>query len=242
MDSLFRAAKQNRIFEDVVEQIQGAIIEGRIKVGEKLPPERELKEMLKTSRSTLREALRVLEQKGLIEVKLGMGGGTVVKSVSYDQIAESFNLLIRSQKVPLRYLAEFRERVDGDVMELAALRADKDDIIILRNLLADAKVLVDKGLEFINEFWKVDKNIHLYFAQITKNPIYISIYKTIQNNLVNYYKKYLHMEHSGMEENYNDLCVIVDAVEKGQKELARKLTQEHVQRFSQYMSENNKSL
>ena len=81
MNQLFRAAKQNRIFQDVVEQIQEAIIEGHLKVGDRLPPERELKEMLQTSRSTLREALRVLEQKGLIEIKLGMGGGAVVKTL-----------------------------------------------------------------------------------------------------------------------------------------------------------------
>ena len=82
MNQLFRAAKQNRIFQDVVEQIQEAIIEGHLKVGDRLPPERELKEMLQTSRSTLREALRVLEQKGLIEIKLGMGGGAVVKAAA----------------------------------------------------------------------------------------------------------------------------------------------------------------
>jgi DNA-binding transcriptional regulator YhcF (GntR family) len=64
MTHLFRVAKQNRIFQDVVEQIQEAIIDGHLKVGDRLPAERELKAMLQTSRSTLREALRVLEQKG----------------------------------------------------------------------------------------------------------------------------------------------------------------------------------
>ena len=68
MTQLFRVARQNRIFRDVVEQIQEAIIQGRLKVGDRLPAERELKEMLQTSRGTLREALRVLEQKGLIEI------------------------------------------------------------------------------------------------------------------------------------------------------------------------------
>ena len=96
MSQLFRAAKQNRIFQDVVEQIQEAIIEGHLQVGDRLPAERELKEMLQTSRSTLREALRVLEQKGLIEIKLGMGGGAVVKAVTPDLMVDSLDLLIRS--------------------------------------------------------------------------------------------------------------------------------------------------
>ena len=63
---MFKAAKQNRIFQDVVEQIQETILSGKLTPGEMLPPERELKEMLQVSRGTLREALRVLENKGLI--------------------------------------------------------------------------------------------------------------------------------------------------------------------------------
>jgi GntR family transcriptional repressor for pyruvate dehydrogenase complex len=128
MTPLFRVAKQNRIFQDVVEQIQEAIIQGHLKVGDRLPAERELKEMMQTSRSTLREALRVLEQKGLIEIKLGMGGGAVVKAVSSDLVAESLDLLIRSRQVSLRHIAEFRERVEGDVVRLATSRLKDADI------------------------------------------------------------------------------------------------------------------
>ena len=87
MSALFRKAKQSRIFQDVVDQIQGAILDGQIKPGDKLPAERELGEMLGTSRGTLREALRVLEQKGLIEIRLGVGGGAIVKDPSDERIA-----------------------------------------------------------------------------------------------------------------------------------------------------------
>jgi DNA-binding FadR family transcriptional regulator len=69
---MFKRAKQNRVFQDVVDQIQDAILSGKLPPGSKLPAERDLKEMFNTSRGTLREALRVLEQKGLIEIKLGV--------------------------------------------------------------------------------------------------------------------------------------------------------------------------
>ncbi len=72
---MFQKAKQNRIFQDVVDQIQEAILQGRLKAGNKLPSERELQEIFQTSRGTLREALRVLEQKGLITIKTGVSGG-----------------------------------------------------------------------------------------------------------------------------------------------------------------------
>ena len=139
MEPLFRAPKQNRIFRDVVDQIQDAIIDGRLKTGDKLPAERELKDLLKTSRSTLCEALRVLEQKGLIEIKLGVGGGSVVRSVTTDQVTESLDLLIRSQKISLAHLADFREGVEGEVVAIAARTASETDLRNLERLLKKAK-------------------------------------------------------------------------------------------------------
>ncbi|BBO83468.1 FadR/GntR family transcriptional regulator [Desulfosarcina ovata] len=235
MNPLFRAAKQNRIFQDVVEQIQEAIIQGRLKVGDRLPAERELKEMLQTSRSTLREALRVLEQKGLIEIKLGMGGGAVVKAVSSDMVAESLDLLIRSQKVSLRHIAEFRERVEGDVVELATRQMTESDRIYLKNLLEEARQCVNRGTEAVSEFLTADKNIHLGFAKLTGNPIYISILKTIHENIRRYYDEYLVMEEREMNENFKDLEDVVAAMEAGDAKRAGSIARAHVSRFNGYM-------
>ena len=58
---MFQTTKQTKIFQNVVEQIQEAIFDGRLKTGETLPAERELKSMFNVSRGTLREALRVLD-------------------------------------------------------------------------------------------------------------------------------------------------------------------------------------
>ena len=118
---MFQKARQNRIFQDVVEQIQEAILQGTLNPGDKLPPERELKEMFGASRGTLREALRILEQKGLITIKIGVAGGAVVNALSTDQVSESLDLLIRYQKASLKDLAEFREGVEGLVAGLKAV-------------------------------------------------------------------------------------------------------------------------
>jgi DNA-binding FadR family transcriptional regulator len=235
MTPLFRAAKQNRIFQDVVEQIQEAIIDGRIKVGDRLPAERELKEMLETSRSTLREALRVLEQKGLIEIKLGMGGGAVVKAVTPDLVSESLDLLIRSHQVSLRHIAEFRERVEGDVVVLATERMTKEDKTELQGLLDLARKCVDRGIEAVSDFLTADKNLHLFFARKTGNPIYISILKTIHENIRRYYDEFLVMEELVMRENLQDLENLATAAIGGDAHLAGKIARNHIQRFSGYM-------
>lgn len=235
METLFRAAKQNRIFQDVVDQIQEAIIDGTLKAGDKLPAERELREMLQTSRSTIREALRVLEQKGLIEIKLGMGGGARIKKVTADQVSESLDLLIRSQRVSLNHLAEFRKGVEGDVVAIAALRADPADIEKLKGLLADAETCAKAGESHVNRFLKADKALHLYFAKIAGNPIYNSVLKMVHDNINRYFEQFLPMKDREMEENYRDLEAIVEAVVQGNPDRARTLAQAHVDRFNAYM-------
>ncbi len=236
MKTLFQAAKQNRIFQDVVVQIQEAIIEGRLAVGDRLPAERELKEMLQVSRGTLREALRVLEEKGLIEIKLGTGGGALVKAMSTARMSENLDLLIRSKKVSLDHLAEFRESVEGDVVALAARRAGEADIQLLKRLLGKAGDSVKRGVASVDRFLKADKELHLAFAQITANPVYISVLQSIHDNINRYYEQFLSMEEREMEENYQDLCRIVEAVEQGRPDAARTMAKEHVNRFNEYMT------
>jgi DNA-binding FadR family transcriptional regulator len=225
---MFQAAKQTKVFQDVVEQIQEAIFEGQLKTGETLPAERELKAMFNVSRGTLREALRVLEHKGLIEIRLGVGGGSVVKSIDTEQVRESIGLLIR-------HLAEFREDVEGIVAAHAAERHTADDIKILRQLLAQAHECVDQGSSQRNAFLNLDKQIHMNMAVITGNPIYISVLHSIHDNIHRYYDRFLAMENHELREGYQDLCGIILAVENGQADLARKLARNHVLRFSRYI-------
>ncbi len=239
MSSLFRKAKQNRIFQDVVDQIQTAILDGQIKPGDKLPAERELGEMLGTSRGTLREALRVLEQKGLIEIRLGMGGGGIVKDPGGEQITESLAMMIRSQKVSLHHLAEFREDVEGTVAGLAAKRATAEDIEHLRELIQTAKKCWEAGVEKWPEFVRVDEKLHMFISRIAGNPVYEVILKTVHDNIQIYYDRFLPSGVNELNENYQDLSQLVEAVAEGQVERAVELARDHVRRFNRYM-ENKK--
>jgi DNA-binding FadR family transcriptional regulator len=237
---MFQTAKQTKVFQDVVEQIQQAILDGRLKTGDILPAERELKAMFNISRGTLREALRVLEQKGLIEIKLGIGGGSVVKAVDTEQISESLGLLIRSQKVSLNHLAEFREDVEGIVAAHAAVRSTQGDIRKLKQLLDQAQTCVKQGSSQRNAFIEIDKQIHMRLADITGNPIYTSVLHSIHDNIHRYYDKFLSMENRELQENYQDLCDLIQAVENGNVDLARKIAQSHVKRFNQYMKKRER--
>ena len=76
----FQAVKVPRVSDSIVAQIEGMILEGLLKPGEKLPPERELAERLDVSRPSLREAIVVLESRGLLQSR--RGGGTFVRDVT----------------------------------------------------------------------------------------------------------------------------------------------------------------
>jgi len=235
--NMFQQAKQSKIFQNVVDQIQDAILQGRLKAGSKLPAERQLKELFKTSRGTLREALRVLEQKGLITIKTGVKGGAVVEALSTNQVSESLDLLIRYQRVSLRDLAEFREGVEGIVAGLAVERVKGKDIQYLKKLLADARTLLDEGASGWDAFLMVDNQLHMMLAHIAGNPIYESVLQTIYDNIHRYFDQFLPREEGLLRENYRDLCEIVEAVENGQAAQAHLLVQNHVYRFNRLMEE-----
>ena len=242
MSVVFQKAKQVRVFQNVAAQIEDAILEKKFTPGTKLPPERELTEKLGVSRGTVREALRALEQKGLIEIKLGTGGGAVVKSLSTDLISQSLGVLIRHQKVSLDHLAEFREGVEGNVVGLAAERAGKADIRQLKKLLDEAKNYLDEGASKWEEFVQVDQKMHIALSRIAKNPIYISVLRMVHDNIHRYYSNFLPKEEAVLKKNYQDLCDIVQAIEQGQANEARSLAMHHVRRFHRYMKKGQQKL
>lgn len=232
---MFQTAKPTKVFQEVVSQIEEAILTGRIETGQTLPSERELKTMFQISRGTLREALRVLEQKGLIEIRLGVGGGSVVRAVDAGRMSESLGLLIRSQKVSLNHLAEFREAVEGSIAAQAAERRSRADIRKLKDLLAVADGCMQAGHRRREEFLEVDRQIHTTIAATTQNPIYQSVLASVHDNIHRYYERFLSMDDRELHENFRDLCSLIHAIEEGNAPSARRLAREHVQRFNGYM-------
>jgi DNA-binding FadR family transcriptional regulator len=236
---MFEKAKKNRIFQDIVDQIEKAILDGQLNVGDSLPSERDLRERFETSRGTLREALRVLEQKGLIEIRLGTNGGARVRGITTEMMSENLSFLLRFQRVSLEQLAEFREGVESHVTAIAANRAGPEDIERLNRLLDEARTCFEKGLSHLDAFVRVDEQIHQTLAEISRNPLYIFILKTVHDNIHRYFEAFLPHDDRILAENYQDLCQIVQAVEKRDSRLAGQLARDHVARFNQYMIQHH---
>jgi len=231
----FQKAKKNRIFQDVVEQIQEAILEGKLTPGDLLPSERELRETFNVSRGTLREAFRVLEQKGLIEIRLGTGGGACVREAGTDQLTETLALMIRSGNLPVVDIGEFREGMEGKIAALAAARATENDIRIIEALLQTALEMAEKGEAGWQDFLHADEQIHKEIAIICRNALYQYLMQVVHDNIWKYYDRFLDFSQSRMDENYEDLKNIVRAIKEHRAEDAGRLAEDHVKRFNARM-------
>ena len=231
---MFKRARQSRVFQDVVEQIQDAILSGKLPPESKLPAERELKEMFNTSRGTLREALRVLEQKGLIEIRLGVNGGAIVKQIDTDPLMESLALLIQSGNVSLTHLSEFRIKIEGSLMELATARATPADIEELERMQALARHCYE--IQDWETFLKTDEAMHTYIGTMTRNPVFQFVQKSIHDNIHRYYQDFLPMNRERTLENLDDFDKIIAAMKAKDAATASAIITDHVQRFHDKMT------
>ncbi len=238
---MFKQVKQSKAYQDVVDQIQEAIVAGTLKAGSLLPAERELKEQFSISRGTLREALRVLEQKGLIEIRTGVAGGSMVREVNSDNLSDNLGLLIRSCAVSLKDLAEFREEMEGGVAALAAQRGGEEDVALLKALLAEAESNLKQGRAGWDAFIRTDEQLHLALARMSGNLLFLTVLQSLYVNIHTYYVKFLPRTTVLLQENLADLREIVDAIIAKDSSRARSCAQSHVRRFNSYMEQKSAS-
>jgi DNA-binding FadR family transcriptional regulator len=222
-------------FRNVAERLQHLITQRDVSPGDRLPAERQLAADLQVSRSSVREALRVLEQKDLVEIRRGTKGGAYVKAPSHRQLSEGMDILLRFNQLSLDQIAEFREQIEGGVTALAAGKANADDLRMLKHRLEAAQSFLGKGCGGVDGFIEADKAIHLCVAQIAGNPLFTQALKALLG-LRQYFCRFLKLDPSFMEADYADLSGIVQAMENRQPETAVSITQAHISRFNKLVA------
>ncbi|HEX3590091.1 MAG TPA: FadR/GntR family transcriptional regulator [Pseudonocardiaceae bacterium] len=130
--NLFTAVSANRMSEAIVEQIRGLIRGNRLRPGDRLPSERELCERLGVSRVTVREALRVLEAGGLVEIRVGARGGAFVTTPSSDRLGAGLADLINLAPITSVEVTEARLVFELGIIPTLIERATDEDIERLR--------------------------------------------------------------------------------------------------------------
>lgn len=230
---MFRAVKQHLLFQDIMKQIENAILKGEIKPGEKLPSQRELRETMLISRATLREALRGLEQKGLIEIRLGAKGGSYVKEIGVDQLSGDLSFLIRQKKVSLQSLYEFREEVEGIAAGLATERATDEDFEVLEKVLAQTRQELESEDDHWETFYELESQLHQIMARISGNPIYELIFSAIHTN-INLYSHLLPHDKDVLSSFYAEWEMIIQHMYRREVTKVNSLTKTHACRSNHF--------
>lgn len=178
MDSLYTVIGQKkRLSEGVVNQITDLIVSKHLQPGDRLPPEHRLVEELGVSRSVVREGIKALEERGLVEVK--QGSGTFVRSPSSEMVSDSFSLFLRTRISRFSQLMEVREILDVEIAGLLAERATEEDLQSLSRSIVRMREVLDSPEEFVEE----DVAFHMAFYAAMKNEVLVTIMQPIMELL-----------------------------------------------------------
>lgn len=167
-----------RPYEQIVEQIEGAIRDNRYPRGAKLPTERELAESFGVSRSVVREAIKVLATSGLVESR--QGSGTYVSNNPIPTITRAFTLSVSPDAESLDHIFEFRRMLEVEAARLAAQRRSDDDLAAMSAAIDEFDPETD--LDDFQLFASSDFAFHSAVARASKNP-YLAIAVTTARDL-----------------------------------------------------------
>ncbi len=177
----FNPIKNKRLFEIVADQIREAILYGHYNSGDRLASERDLCQSFKVGRPVIREALRALENSGILSIRPGAGGGIFVKKVDSDHLMHSFETIVQLDKVTIQQIIEARLAIEKSVWALALPRIQSADIQRLEDNIARARECLIKNITEPRSL-----GFHIIVAEASGNPLLIMIMKALCDVLHKY--------------------------------------------------------
>ncbi len=232
-ESMFRnVGVQGGLVVRVVNEIQRVIMSGQLEPGMKLLPERELADELGVSRTVIREAVRILVAKGLLETKPGVG--TIVRQVTSDQIVEPLSLLLRTQEegISIEHLHQVRRMLEVEIAGLAAVQATPDDIEELTGILDNMETVLDIPEAFVT----VDADFHRGLAKTTHNPFLIILLDSIRDLMQEV--RLLATRHPDLRQKVMpDHRKILERVAANDPEGARQAMEEHLEHARRFQED-----
>jgi len=163
----YQPLERRKVYEQIAEQLLGQIGSGRLRPGDVLPPERELTESFGVGRSSIREALRMLESRGVIE---DVGNGSFAVAGYANPLGSSLQLLLSLDQATMRDIYELRRILECEAAALAAERHDDDHLAQMDAAIAEMTLgLATTGSERADLYINGDLRFHLAIADATQN-------------------------------------------------------------------------
>ena len=183
-DDIFAPVSAGRLSEEIFERIRRAIVEGRLRPGDRLPSERELTERFGVSRVSVRDALRILEASGLVEIRVGARGGAFVTVPAPGLVGEGIaHMLFLSQVTPAE-VTEARVIFELGMLPLVCARATDEDIAALEEICARGQADVEAGtydVELSAEFHRrLARSAHNRATELMADTFYGPLLMSLQ--------------------------------------------------------------
>ncbi len=223
VDQLQPPARGERLSDQVAAQLQRLILDTGMQPGEKLPSERELCALLGVSRTVVREAVRSLVVKGLLDVR--RGGGTLVRSPDPALVSELMTMLLRGGggEVAFAHLHEVRRLIEVEIAGLAAERRSEADLALMEAQLRAMEAQVGRP-----EAWaEADVAFHAAIAAATHNPLYPLLLGSIADMLVEVRRTGATLPDTP-QKAYRHHAAIHERISAGDRSGARQAMQEHL--------------
>ncbi|RLB97506.1 MAG: hypothetical protein DRH34_15135, partial [Deltaproteobacteria bacterium] len=189
--------RKEKLSNQVKEVLKQAILEGKFKPGDKLPPETQLVDQLKVSKVTIREALNEMESEGLIEKRRGIYGGSFVAQPGFDKIGQVMNNFYQFGGLTPEELVEFRQILEPQLVAIAVERRTPEDLEAMKKNIQEVEAAISKG--------KPDQAKGIHFHCLIANACHNQLIGAIMSALVNVFLEVLSKVPMTLEDARGDL-------------------------------------
>jgi GntR family transcriptional repressor for pyruvate dehydrogenase complex len=218
---MYEPVKSHRYFEQVADQIEQRILDGELSAGDRLPSERDLSEQFKVSRTVIREAVKALAQKGLVEVHSGKG--SFVTNATPLAVRNSLNLMLQlGGEGRTLDLMQVREILEPEIAALAASQISAEELERMRECVQ----VMDETLD-PDSWTKADLSFHMVLAEATRNLLIPQIINAIVDLLWEQ-RLWIGLTKGGPERGQFHHKRILNAVANQDPDEARKAMHEHL--------------
>lgn len=171
---VYKLVRTSRLYEQIVQQIEESIVNGDLKTGDQLPAERDLAQRFGVSRTAVREAVKALREKGLVEAYSGRG--TFITDGTTHAVRQSLDLMAKiGQPEGANDLAEVRAILEPEIAALAAMRIQEPELATMR----EAVSVMDRAGQDPEAYIEADLDFHLALAEGAANPLILSLLDSI---------------------------------------------------------------
>ena len=228
------SANKQRVHEIIFQKLQSEITSGILNVGDKLPPERELAAKYSVSRTSIREALRLLELSDFVEIR--RGDGTFVKNKTNQTVQQQLtSVVLKTDQTTLYEMLELRLILESQCAALAALRATGQDIEKMARTLEAMKNTDDEEIGI-----QADLEFHMAIAAAVNNSVLAELISSLAPHMrstIEVTRKHRLSSKENFARTLEEHRAIFIAISRGESKRAKALMEDHIRTIRQELSE-----